>query len=124
MTVKPSEIRAALANHCGTSAYHQCFRGLDGPVLTDGALEMAQLCQAFWLIDLIVLAQRDTSVGRELFQVWKLTLNGYNSSGALTCTDGNDNPLTKQELAYTDFPLPEGVTLWKEGEVILLPSEH
>jgi hypothetical protein len=126
MINEASKIRSALAQHFGTDAYHAYPRGIDGdgPLLTDGALEMARLCRAFWLIDLIASAQRDQMVSRELFQVWSVAPDRGNGSAAVTCTDGNGEFLTAQEIADTNFPLPEGITLWKEGEVILLPNEH
>ena len=48
-----------------------------------------------------------------------------NGNGAkVICTDGNDNKLVSQKIYYTDFPLEEGITLWVENGIILLPSEH
>jgi hypothetical protein len=32
--------------------------------------------------------------------------------------------LARQEIHYTDFPLPEGITLYLDGGVLLLPSEY
>ena len=37
--------------------------------------------------------------------------------------DGNKNVLYTQEIHYTDFPLDE-ITIWVEGNIVLLPSEH
>jgi hypothetical protein len=124
MMKEASEIRSILAQHYCTSQYHACLRGIDGPFITDGVLEMARLCRAFWLIDLIVAAQRDKNVNYQLFQVWRLTLDQDNGSAMVTCTDGDNKFVAQREIASTDFPLPEGIVLWKDGEVILLPSEY
>jgi hypothetical protein len=118
---KPEYIRSQLAQCFCTSAYHAT---LSQAVLTDGTLLMAQLCHAFWLLDIIISHQRIEKVQRKGFQVWKLILCQDSEGGKVICTDGNDNFLAEQELDYTDFPLLEGITLWKEGDVILLPSEH
>ena len=38
--------------------------------------------------------------------------------------DGNRRLLAQLEIPYTDFPLPEGITLFLEDGILLLPSEH
>ena len=58
------------------------------------------------------------------FQVGKLELNQNNEGGKIICTNSDEKILAEQKLDYTNFPLPEGITFWKEGEVILLPSEY
>jgi hypothetical protein len=119
--IKADEIREILAQHYCTENYHQYLFLL----LTDGALEMAQTCDAFWLLDIILSYQVYKKIRLEPFQVWKLTLDGADKTSAfVVCTDGNDRQLVKQYIDYTDFPLPEGMVLWKEGNVILLPREH
>jgi hypothetical protein len=40
-----------------------------------------------------------------------------------TCDDSNGNIVYRQELDYTDFPLP-AITLYFTDKVILLPSEY
>jgi hypothetical protein len=123
---KLDNIREDLAQCYCTSGYHSYLSGLFGLniVLTDGALRVAERCDAFWLLDVIYSYQYLEKLRREDFQVWTLTLNKDDGGGKVTCTDGNDNLLLEQELDYTDFPLPEGITLWQEGDVILLPREH
>jgi hypothetical protein len=47
----------------------------------------------------------------------------------LTCTDGNETVLARQEIPYTDFPL-QSITLYASqdeylgGRVIMLTSEY
>jgi hypothetical protein len=120
------DIRSALAQCFCTSAYHSYDLVFfeQKLLLTDGTLLMAKLCHAFWLVGVIYSYQHLKKMQAEGFQVWKLTLNQDGESGVIICTDGNDNILIEQKLDYTDFPLPEGITLWKEGDVLLLPSEH
>jgi hypothetical protein len=45
------------------------------------------------------------------------------SSATLTSDDGNGKIVYRQELDYTDFPLPE-ITLYFTDSTILLPSEY
>jgi hypothetical protein len=89
---------------------------------TDGARYVADNARAYWLLDAIVIAQLDTSVRGQPFQVWKLAVE--QSRGILTCEDGNGGgSLYRQEMTFTDFPAP-GVTLWFIDNVVLLPSEY
>ena len=99
---------------------------------TDGAQHLAEHGGAYWLLDIIAIAQRhDGQVSAELFQVWTLTVSSK-QTGTVTCEDGNGKEVYRQELDYTDFPLPE-VKLYccKDGvlgqgveRVILLPEEY
>jgi hypothetical protein len=94
---------------------------------TDGVKTVAETCGAYWLIDAIASHQRSERVKNEEFQVWKLehapTLKKPRRA-LLTATDGNNRKIGQQEIPFTDFPLPEGITIWVEGNVILLPIEH
>jgi hypothetical protein len=90
---------------------------------TDGAKYVADEGGAYWLLDVIALAQRfDARVAKTHFQVWKLTVRP-NRTATLVCERGNHKRVTTQELDYTDFPAA-GVTLWFSNGVIYLPSEH
>jgi hypothetical protein len=66
------------------------------------------------------------NVRRESFQVWKLVLDSdKDSSGAvLICEDGNNKEVARQEIEYAYFPLPEGITLYFTGGILLLSSEY
>jgi hypothetical protein len=98
--------------------------GLNRSVLfTDGAKYLADSGGAYWLLDMIAIAQRhDKRVAAEPFQVWKLTVHS-DRTASLVCEDGNDNTASTQHIAFTDFPLDE-ITLWFADNVIYLPSEH
>jgi len=107
-----------------TGSEHWYRHGLVRNVLfTDGAKFVADEGGAYWLIDAIAFAQRtEKSVADEPFQVWKLSVRD-NRTGTLTCDDGNGNIVYRQELDYTDFPLPE-ITLYFTDNTILLPSKY
>jgi hypothetical protein len=99
---------------------------------TDGAQYVAEHGGAYWLLDVIAIAQmHDKAVKPQPFQVWTLKVHG-DRKGTVTCDTGNGKELYRQELEYTDFPLPEmklyccadGVLGQGIDRVILLPSEY
>jgi len=108
---------------------HPLVRGV---TYTDGAQYVAEQGGAFWLLDIIAIAQRhDEAVKAEPFQVWTLKVHG-DHKGTVTCDDGNGKELYRQDLDYTDFPLPamklyccaDGVIGQGVERVILLPGEY
>ena len=61
------------------------------------------------------------------FQVWTLKVNKENRSCVLSATDGNNNILVGQEIAFTNFP--DDITLYAADNgdgywVIMLTSEY
>ena len=119
---KPTLTRDALSQFTGTENWYR--HGLVRTVTyTDGAQYVAGHGGAYWLLDIIAIAQRhEKAVNAEPFQVWKLTVR-EKSMGTLTCEDGNGKEVYRQELEYTDFPLPE-ITFYFTDNVILLPGEY
>ena len=90
---------------------------------TDGAKFLANQGGAYWLLDIIAIAQQhDASVSREEFQVWNLKVHS-DRSATVFCDDGNGNPVYTQEIPFTDFPLDE-MKLYFANNVIHLPSEY
>jgi hypothetical protein len=90
---------------------------------TDGAKYVADQGGAYWLLDIIAIAQQhDKSVSAEEFQVWNLKVHSDRSATVL-CDDGNGNPVYTQEIPFTDFPVDE-VKLYFANNVIHLPSEY
>lgn len=65
----PEEIEGFLAKFCGTENYYKHW--LPGFRFTDGVKGMADLCGAYWLIDLVVSHQRGKLRLAE-FQIWIL----------------------------------------------------
>lgn len=91
-------------------------------LFTDGAKHVADAGGAYWLLDEIALAQQfNKVVAAEPFQVWKLVVTGQ--SAVLACEDGNGNEVSRKNIEFTDFPLPQ-ITLWCTDNTILLPSEY
>jgi hypothetical protein len=119
---------------------------------------------AYWVIDAIASYQDETALTQNDFQVWKLVIHPPDEPGpaqetataaalikpgqnpekpfnphrhaSLTCTDGNNEELVRQEIEMTDF-LPAGeITLYASVEehpdistrqkvmIILLSSEY
>jgi len=98
--------------------------GINPSVLyTDGAQYLAEQGGAYWLLDIIAIAQQhEPPVAQEEFQVWKLQVRADRSATVL-CDDGNGNIVYSQEIPFTDFPLDE-VKLYFANNVIHLPSEY
>ena len=92
-------------------------------VYTEGAQFLAEKAGAYWLLDTVAITQvHEPAVQREPFQAWKLKVNEDNTA-LLTCDDGNGRIVYTEQIAYTDFPLPE-VQLYCIDSTILLPSEY
>jgi hypothetical protein len=85
---------------------------------------MAELCEAFWLLDIIVSCQAEREIGAAGFQSRKLTAEEKPRTGPVVCTGSNGKEIAREELDCTGFPLPEGIEVWKENGVIFLPSEY
>jgi hypothetical protein len=135
-------------------------------LLTDGALFVAQHGgendnSAYWLIDAIASYQGEATLKHHAFQVWKLSIlppdpevspmsvavvmrskqpaakyRNPHRHATLTCTNGNEKQLVRQEIDLTDF-LPIGeITIYASVErhpdvsndrqvmILLLPSEY
>lgn len=106
-----------LLEYFGTSCYH---RYLLGNLLTDGVVALAHRFHCLWFLDIV--CSYTESLSEYEYQVWTLQ-KSPDSSAKVTCTDGNKNLLVQQEISWTDFAVDLAV-VWKEGNVILLPSEH
>ena len=110
-----------LSQFTGTQRYYRLNRKC---LLTDGTKYLAEAVGAFWLMDaaasyLIELGNADWFV-----QI-KLVVTG--SSAVLTIEDGNGHVRARQEIPYTDFPIPQYTlyACWNgEAWVIMLPSEY
>lgn len=125
-----AELEANLPHFTGTERYTNLrYPWLRSRfLLTDGAKYLAETAKAFWLMDAIAGHQTNQKVAAEPFQVWKLTVNEQKQA-MLTCTDGNETVLVRQDIPYSDFPLSE-ITLYTEqsdylaGRVVMLTSEY
>ncbi len=117
------EIRSALSCQTGTSHYWRVSPFKNAPVITDGVKTMADMCESYWLVDNITSHQLEEKIRNEEFQVWKLERRP-DDTAVLTCEDGNNHVLLSEKIGYTDFPLPEGIKLYLDNGVLLLPSEY
>lgn len=115
-------------NSNGTSQYYR--HPLSSIVYTDGVRDLAETCEAYWLIDLIVSHQAAWTLppfggiegGLHPFQVWELRqVEGFQYEAE--CTDGNGKHITRQRIPYTDFPYQEA-RIWLSERVLLLPCEY
>lgn len=111
--------------HANDSLHH--FNGTDnycrylfGMLATDGAMAFADKFRAYWLLDIV--ASYYPQLKEEEFQEWQLKVM-EDRSAVVRCTNGNKKRLIVQEVPFTDFSA-NTATLWVEGNVILLPSEH
>ena len=128
---KPTLTESDLWQFTGTEHWyrHALVRNVS---FTDGTKYLADHAGAYWLLDIIAIAQAYTAtVATEDFQAWRLTVNA-NASATVVCTDGNDKERYRQVIPFTDFPLPD-ITLYccRDGAlgrgidwVILLPREY
>ena len=117
----PEEIEARLAQHIGSQSVYRYFGNI---VITEGVKDMADICGAYWLLDIAVSYQCEENVQKESFQVWSLNLHEHDDGAIVTLTDGNYNEILTQDIPYTDFPLQRGITLWLIDRTLLLPSEY
>lgn len=106
-----------LRHHDSTDGYYRFNFGL---IATSGVKALADTFRAYWLLDIIASYQQELS--SEDFQVWRLK-KFEDDSAIVKCEDGNGKKLVVQEIPYTDFIAMEA-TLWVEGGIGLLPSEH
>lgn len=89
---------------------------------TDGVKELAETCNAYWLIDLIISHQCYRKINLERFQVWDLK-RVKETEFTILCTDGNYNKLTIQEIQFSDFPY-DLATVWLVDGCLMLPNEY
>lgn len=119
--VDRTTIESTLAHFGGTENYYRHATGR--LVYTDGVRFLAHAARAYWLIDVIaswqVRAQQDLAL-RD-FQLWEVTVTG--SRATVTCSRDAGDEAFRQEIPFTDFPLPS-ISLYVEWGVLLLPSEH
>ena len=115
----PTEIQNTLANFYGS----ETFTRYGNSILTEGCIFVARECCAWWFLDLINSHQCSPKVRHEEFQVFNLIKNKKGSGCKIIIEDGNNNVIGSQSISYTNFPLPN-ITLWRENNVIMLPSER
>ena len=134
--IKPSQARLTHAELCQFTGdlerfYHPLNRKV---VYTPGVQYVAQVGQAYWLIDAIASyfgsEPMNTAMRRDYrlqsLQFWRLDVS--DGSAVLTANaDVGEDPFIRQEIPFTDFPL-DHIEIWAgfDGNrwTLYLPSEH
>ena len=100
---------------------------------TDGIRYVADVCQAWWLVDLVASHQPEIKRRTEFhsFQLWVLTYREPSTDfliQAWSDTPGVGELLAEQEIPLSDFPLDlcpdEGFQFYVENEVMMLKEER
>lgn len=105
-----------LSHYTGTQGY---YRYHCRTLLTEGVKALADRFNCYWFLDIVASFQ---TLLLEDFQVWTLEKH-LDNSATVKASNGNKKELIKQEVPYTNFEAIRA-TVWVEGNVILLPSEH
>lgn len=108
-----------LANFTGTEQIyrHNLVRHIR---YTDGVHHVAEVGEAYWLLDKIACAQIERRHAEQEFQLWTLTVSDSHLAN-LICTDGDGTVISTERIGFNDFPLPE---FYVTNNTILLPSEY
>jgi len=104
----------------GTAVYHSHKPSLI--LFTDGIKELAEACEAYWLIDLIVSHQSAQEINLQRFQVWDLH-RVKEDKFFIYASDGNDNKVTSQDIPFSDFRY-DMATIWLVDGCLMLPCEY
>ena len=121
-------IENTLNRNIGTSKYYTWklpFGNVIVGYYTDGINEMAELCKAHWLIDVVMSNQTSKFKSKHPFQVWIIK---QDKQGAVVIAeDGNGNKIKTQGIHFTTFPFEEFSKPFKMffcNDVLHLPSEY
>lgn len=114
------EIEITLLNFHGSEAFFRVYPKL---IITEGVQYLCESAQCFWLLDAIWSYQMLKEVRNQYFQVINLSVDLEKRKGTIVVTDGNENEIHRQELDYTDFPLPS-IRLYYTDDTVLLPKEY
>jgi hypothetical protein len=121
-TVNKEEFKKSLEQFTGSMQLYEHRISDYFMTMTEGVKYVVEEVNAYWLADLILSYQWNAKVCHEEFQVWTL-LKQKDESWTITCTDGNDRFILRQDISYSDFPL-EIFRLWVVKGTIMLPSEY
>ena len=122
----PQEIKDVLSTYTGTGGYYRVSPSIPNVVATDGAIRMAELCGAYWLLDVIASHMPSVSA-KECFCVARLCKRGKRWEFMLADDFPAEIIYATQTIEASDFPLDEiklYVSRQGDGWVILLPSEY
>jgi len=110
-----------LSNFTGTERYYRISRR---HLLTEGTKYLAEEAECFWMMDAV--ASHLSEIGTaDWFVLIRVTVK--DTRATMVYEDGNGQEHARQDIPFTDFPLPEQTlyACW-DGEhwVIMLPSEY
>jgi hypothetical protein len=118
------EIKRALRQFTGTEKYWKhLYPGRSPLLITDGCRWVRDELNCHWLFDNLLILQDDKRLKGINFQTWELRQSAKDLSWILTCKDSNLNPLIKQVIEFSDFPL-DYIKLYVICSVALLVSEN
>jgi hypothetical protein len=116
-----NELSAHLAQFTGTERYYRISRK---HLITDGVKYLADQAACYWLVDACVSHLQEIGTA-DWFVLVRLAVQ--DSRATMVYEDGNGKEHARQQIPFTDFPLPS-ITLYAcwDGEhwVIMLPSEY
>ena len=117
----PQKIIHELNQFTGSTILYKHWLGLK---YTEGIKYLADSTNCYWLLDAIASHQTKKFLSnpnlRE-FQIWYLQVK--ENSGILICEWDTNQEVLRQEVLYTDFPLPN-IKLYLVEKVLMLPSEY
>jgi len=122
---KQQKILDDLRQHTGSCTFTRGF--LNKCLYTEGALDLAETCGAYWLLEAIESHQTN-KVSRCPFQVWRIEKQPDNSARLTMREDSGQPVVVEQEIPYTDFPL-DSYELWAvknelDKHTVMLKSEY
>lgn len=112
-------ILSELAQFTGTTRYYRSSFGMLR--LTDGAHYLRERLDCYWFIDVIESYQ--PQFGKVPFQLWSIEVGKDRSAQIEMREDTGLEPLVKQAVEYTDFPLRQYELYCIDG-VVLLKGEY
>ena len=118
-----TNLTSQLQQFTGTSAYYRLYPKV---VLTDGAKFLAEEANCFWLMD-VYASHLLCAIDGEQESFTCLQMRTKNHHATIVIDDGNGVELAKQEIEFTDFPLPhiKLYACWENTHwVIMLTSEY
>jgi len=114
------EIQNSLAQFTGTQHHYKHLFGL---TLTDGTKYVAEVCQAYWLMDIVAsYLPKVEKTGNQDFALVRLTVKDGKATFTMRADSGEKAFIT-QQIDYTDFPLGE-IEMYLINRVLILKTEY
>jgi hypothetical protein len=109
-----------LSGFYGTTAYHKSSL-FSKMVHTDGVESFASQAHAYWFLDICSTEIYEYAKRGEYFLSIKLVV--VNNHAQILVNDGDDNPVFKKEIEFTDCP--DGLySFFLYDDVLMLTSEY